>query len=66
MNVFRRPEHIPAVAREALLISAPVFWMQSGIDHEEARMLLTESGRRVVANRCIMVEHSRLIALNES
>jgi len=66
VNVFRRPEYVPAAAREALSISAPVFWMQSGIDHEEARALLTASGRRVVANRCIMVEHARLIAVNES
>jgi uncharacterized protein len=62
VNVFRRPEHLGDVARDALRIAAPVFWMQSGIDSEEARAILTAAGRRVIADRCIRVEHQRLSA----
>jgi predicted CoA-binding protein len=66
VNVFRRAADIPPVARDALGTTAPVFWMQSGIDHPESRALLTAAGRRVVYDRCIMVEHARFAALNES
>jgi predicted CoA-binding protein len=34
--------------------------MQVGIDNEEARALLTTAGCKVIADRCIMVDHDRL------
>lgn len=58
VNVFRRPEHLPAVAKEAVEIGADVFWAQSGIANEEAYKYLKEHGVTVIMDRCIKVEHA--------
>ncbi len=58
VNVFRRPEYLPAVAKEAVEIGAEVFWAQSGIANEEAYNYLKEHGLTVIMDRCIKVEHA--------
>lgn len=58
VNVFRRPEHLPAIAKEAVEIGADVFWAQSGIANEEACKYLKEHGMTVIMDRCIKVEHA--------
>ena len=63
VNVFRRPDFIPHHAAEALALEHQprVFWMQLGIRHEESARDLAQSGIEVVQDRCILVEHRRLI-----
>ncbi|WP_298957050.1 CoA-binding protein [uncultured Methylobacterium sp.] len=61
VNVFRRPEHVPAVVEEAIAIGAPALWLQLGIRHPEATRRAAEHGIAVVADRCISVEHRRLL-----
>lgn len=58
VNVFRRPEYLPAIAKEAVEIGADVFWAQSGIANEEAYDYLKENGMTVIMDRCIKVEHA--------
>lgn len=58
VNVFRRPEHLPAIAKDAVEIGADVFWAQSGIANEEAYEYLKEHGMTVIMDRCIKVEHA--------
>ena len=58
VNVFRRPEYLPAIAKEAVEIGADVFWAQSGIENEEAYVYLKKHGMTVIMNRCIKVEHA--------
>jgi uncharacterized protein len=53
VDVFRRPEHTPAVAREAVSIGAKGLWLQLGIVNEEARLIAEEGGLRVVMGICI-------------
>lgn len=62
VNLFRAPEHCPAHAAEVLrLPTRPrCFWMQLGIANAEARALL-EHSLIVVEDRCLMVEHARLL-----
>ncbi len=64
VNVFRRSENIPAHVDEVLALPElpRVFWMQIGIRHEAAARRLAEAGIQVVQDRCILVEHRRLIA----
>ncbi|MDM8552304.1 CoA-binding protein [Desulfobacterales bacterium HSG2] len=57
VNVFRRSEQIMPHAREAIRVGTKVFWMQLGIENQEAAKLLTESGIDVIMNRCIKVDH---------
>ncbi len=58
VNVFRRSEHLPAVAKEFAEIDADVFWAQLGLSNEEAYQFLKEKGYIVVMDRCIKVEHA--------
>ncbi|GIO38674.1 CoA-binding protein [Paenibacillus antibioticophila] len=61
VNVFRRSEHTPEVAREAVQIGAKVLWLQQGIVSEEAGSIAAEGGLTVIMDRCIKVEDSILL-----
>ncbi len=62
VDVFRAPEHCPGHAREAAALAhrPQTFWMQLGIESEEARKIAEAAGMDVVENRCIKIEHHRL------
>jgi predicted CoA-binding protein len=60
VNVFRRPEHTPAIADEAVAIGAKCLWLQSGIWNEEAAARASAAGLAVVMDECIGVAYSRL------
>jgi predicted CoA-binding protein len=61
VNVFRRPEHTPPIAEEAVAIGAKVLWLQLGIVNEEAATIASEGGLTVIMDRCIKVEDSILL-----
>lgn len=70
VNVFRRAEALPGVVQAVIdgraslssaLGQAPVIWAQLGVVHGEADALATEAGLVLVSDRCIMVEHQRLL-----
>ena len=58
VNVFRRSEYLPEVAREFAEIDCDIFWAQQGLVNEEAYQFLKEKGKTVIMDRCIMVEHA--------
>ncbi|MGN7374727.1 CoA-binding protein [Bacillus halotolerans] len=58
VNVFRRSEQLPDVAKEFLETDAPVFWAQQGLVNEEAYQMLKEDGRMVIMDLCIKVAHA--------
>lgn len=58
VNVFRRSEHLPEVAKEFAEIDADIFWAQLGLANEEAYQFLKEKGYTVIMDRCIKVEHA--------
>ncbi|MDQ2963039.1 MAG: CoA-binding protein [Pseudomonadota bacterium] len=61
VDCFRQPSEIPAIARDAIAIGAKVLWMQLGIRNEEAAQLASDAGLDVVMNRCVKIEHARLM-----
>jgi uncharacterized protein len=61
VDVFRRPEHTPDVARQAVAVGARALWLQLGIRSDEARAIATEGGLRYVEDRCLKVDHARLV-----
>jgi predicted CoA-binding protein len=61
VNVFRRPEYVPEVVADTIAIQAPVLWLQLGIAHAAAAARAESAGIEVVMNRCISIEHSRLM-----
>ncbi len=61
VNVFRRPEHTPPIAAEAVAAGAKVLWLQLGIANDEAARIAEEGGLTVIMDRCIKVEDSILL-----
>lgn len=61
VNVFRAPEFIPEIVREAVRLKIPALWVQEGIRHEEAARLAEEAGLQVVMDRCIFQDHASLM-----
>ena len=65
VEIFRRPEHLPAHAVEILALPwrPKAVWFQLGIRHDAAAERLARAGIRVVQDRCMMPEHRRLMAV---
>lgn len=61
VNVFRRPEHTPPIAAEAVAAGAKVLWLQLGIANDEAASIAEAGGLKVIMDRCIKVEDSILL-----
>ena len=61
VDCFRRAEDMPPVARAAVAKGAKVLWMQIGILSEEAARIALAGGLDVVMNRCVKIEHARLM-----
>ena len=59
VDVFRRAEEVPALARSAIAIGAKVLWMQLGVVNEEAARIARQAGLEVVMDRCVKIEHAR-------
>ncbi|MET1012084.1 MAG: CoA-binding protein [Actinomycetota bacterium] len=62
VDVFRRPEHTPDVARDAVKVGARLLWLQEGIVSEEAARIAQEGGLDVVMGVCIKKVRQRLMA----
>ncbi|MFC5532294.1 CoA-binding protein [Cohnella yongneupensis] len=61
VNVFRRPEHTPPIAEEAVAVGAKVLWLQLGIANDETAAIAEAGGLTVIMDRCIKVEDSILL-----
>lgn len=59
VDVFRRSDAVPEIAREAVSIGAKCLWMQFGVISKEAAVIGREGGLDVVIDRCLKVEHAR-------
>lgn len=60
VDVFRRPEEIPAIVQQAIKIGAKAVWMQEGIVNEAAAAQAREAGLLVVMDKCMLKEHRKL------
>jgi|SRR5699024_957817 len=61
INVFRRPEYLPQLAKEAVKTDCRIFWAQLGISNEEAYEYLVEHEFTVIMDKCIKVAYSELV-----
>jgi uncharacterized protein len=66
VDVFRRPVYTPQVAREAVAAGARALWLQQGISSAEARAIAEQGGLAYVEDKCMKVEHARLIGRRAS
>lgn len=61
VNIFRRAPEVPQVVREAIPLKPEAIWIQLDIVSEEAAEIAAKEGITVVMDRCIKVEHCRLL-----
>jgi predicted CoA-binding protein len=62
VDVFRRPEACPDVAREAAAAAARSLWLQLGILSPEARRIAEGAGLDYVEDECTKIVHARELA----
>ena len=61
VNVFRAPDALPAIARDAVTVRAKALWCQFTVINEEGGRIAEAGGLSVVMDRCLKVEHARYI-----
>jgi len=59
VDVFRRPDAVPAIVDEVLALKLPALWLQETVVHEEAAEKARQAGVVVVMDKCILKEHRR-------
>lgn len=59
VDVFRRPDAVPAIVDELLTLRLPALWLQETVVHEAAAERARQAGVQVVMDRCILKEHRR-------
>ena len=61
VNVFRAPDALPGIARDAVAIGADALWCQFGVINAEGAKIAEDGGVTVIMDRCIKVEHARFL-----
>lgn len=60
VDIFRKPDAVPAIVADAIAVGAKVVWMQDGIAHNAAADQARAAGLLVVMSKCMLREHRRL------
>jgi len=53
VDVFRAPEHVPAIVDACISLGVKYLWLQDGVIHEAAAQRAQEAGIVVIMDRCI-------------
>jgi len=62
VDVFRPSEEVPGIVDETLeRDDIETVWLQLGITHDESGERVEDNGRLFVQDRCLKVEHGRLV-----
>ena len=61
VDVFRRRDTLAGHTEETIAVGAKSLWFQLGLVDDDSALRAREAGIEVVMNRCIMIEHGRLI-----
>ena len=62
VEVFRAPEHVPAIVDSCIKLGIKKLWLQDGVVHEEAALRAQGAGITVVMDRCMFRDHTQLCA----
>ena len=60
VNVFRPSAETPTIAKQAIKIGIKVFWLQFGIQNQEAKEIVESKNIVYISNKCIKQEYQRL------
>jgi uncharacterized protein len=66
VDIFRKPQDVLPILEQAIELKAKfgvpfVFWMQLGIVNERAAKVAEQAGLIVIMDRCLMVEHRKIM-----
>ena len=61
VDVFRRPDALPDLVPRVLAVGPRALWLQLGVTHAGAEQAAIEGGVDLVVDRCMLVEHQRLV-----
>ena len=61
VDVFRAPDALPGIARDAVTIGADALWCQFGVINAEGNQIAEDGGLTVIVDRCIKIEHARYV-----
>jgi predicted CoA-binding protein len=65
VDVFRAPEHLPAIVAEVIAHGAKVVWMQPGAENEDAAELARTAKLEAVVGVCIYAKHKAMAKLTD-
>jgi predicted CoA-binding protein len=60
VDVFRKEQDCPKIARSAIAIGAQSVWLQLGIVSEETETIVKNAGLEFVMNHCLKIEYTKL------
>ena len=61
VDVFRRYDELPSVLDDTIKVGAKTLWLQLGLWHEQVARDGEAAGLQVVMDRCLKVDHARLL-----
>jgi len=61
VDIFMRSEKVLPVVEEAIKLKPKAIWLQLGITNEGAKAAAASAGIPFVQDKCVKVEHARLI-----
>lgn len=59
VNIFRRPEYVPDIVKQAIAKGVKVVWMQPGTENYDAADAAEAAGIKTVVGMCLRVQHHR-------
>ena len=60
VNVFRPSKETPLIAEQAVKVKSKIFWLQYGIENNEAKKIVESANIKYISNKCIKQEYQRL------
>jgi uncharacterized protein len=60
VDIFRKSEDVPPIVKDAVKCGAKAVWMQEGVVNQAAADEAKKAGLKVVMNKCMFKEHSRI------
>ncbi|TAJ79532.1 MAG: CoA-binding protein [Gallionellaceae bacterium] len=60
VDVFRAPEHVPAIVESCIKLGIKHLWLQDGVVHEAAALRAQQAGITVVMDRCMFRDYTQL------
>jgi predicted CoA-binding protein len=60
VDVFRPSKNTPEIAKQTVKIGAKVFWLQYGIENQQAEKIVKKKKIIYISNKCIKQEYQRL------